>query len=69
MSALKAYASHIASAMDILAEARGMSERALIELGLPDVEARNLRALAAVYYGPTPLQPEATPRHHGRSPP
>ena len=42
MSALKAYASHIASAMDILAEARGMSERALIELGLPDVEALSL---------------------------
>ena len=52
MSALKAYASHIASAMDIRAEARGMSERALIELGLPDVEARDVRALAAVYFGP-----------------
>ena len=69
MSALKAYASHIASAMDILAEARGMSERALIELGLPDVEARDLRALAAVYFGPTRFsrkQRHATTaaRHH-----
>ena len=34
MSALQAYATHIASAMDILAEAHGMSERALIDLGL-----------------------------------
>ena len=69
MGALKAYASHIASAMDILAEARGLSERALIELGLPDVEARDLRALAAVYFGPTRFsrkQRHATTaaRHH-----
>ena len=40
MSALQAYATHIASAMDILAEAHGMPEPALLELGLPDVEAR-----------------------------
>lgn len=69
MSALQAYATHIASAMDILAEAHGMSERALIDLGLPDVEAHDLRALAAVYFGPTHFsrkQRHATTaaRHH-----
>ena len=53
MSALQAYATNIASAMDILAEAHGMSERALLELGLPDVEARELRAMAEVYFGTT----------------
>ena len=69
MSALKAYATHIASAMDILAEAHGMSERALLEMGLPDVEARDLRALAAVYFGPTGFSRKqrhaaAAARHH-----
>ena len=53
MSALQAYATHIGSAMDILAEAHGMPERALLELGLPDVEARELRAMAEVYFGTT----------------
>ena len=69
MSALKAYATHIASAMDILAEAHGMSERALLELGLPDVEARDLRTLAAVYFGPSGFSRKqrhaaAAARHH-----
>ena len=48
MNALQAYATQISSAMDILAEAHGMPERDLIELGLPDVEARELLALAEV---------------------
>ena len=69
MSALKAYATHIASAMDILAEAHGMSECALLDLGLPDVEAHDLRALAAVYFGPTGFSRKqrhaaAAARHH-----
>lgn len=69
MNALQAYATHIASAMDILAEAHGASERALVELGLPDVEARDLRALAAVYFGPTGFSRKqrhaaAAARHH-----
>ena len=57
MSALQAYATNIASAMDILAEAHGMSERALLEMGLPDVEARDLRALAAAAWRCLRLNP------------
>ncbi|MBK4157873.1 HNH endonuclease [Corynebacterium macginleyi] len=69
MSALQAYATHISSAMDILAEAHGMPESALIELGLPDVEARDLLALAEVYFGATSFTHKqrlaaAGARHH-----
>ena len=53
MNALQAYATQISSAMDILAEAHGMPESDLVELGLPDVEARELLALAEVYFGTT----------------
>ncbi|EFM42982.1 hypothetical protein HMPREF0277_1976, partial [Corynebacterium accolens ATCC 49726] len=53
MNALQAYATQISSAMDILAEAHGMPESALVELGLPDVEARELLCLAEVYFGTT----------------
>ena len=55
MNALQAYATQISSAMDILAEAHGMPERDLIELGLPDVEARELSAWRRFISAPLPL--------------
>ena len=69
MNALQAYATQISSAMDILAEAHGMPESALIELGLPDVEARELLSLAEVYFGTTSFSRKqrlaaAGARHH-----
>lgn len=69
MNALQAYATQISSAMDILAEAHGMPESDLIELGLPDVEARELLALAEVYFGTTSFSRKqrlaaAGARHH-----
>lgn len=50
---LETYAAQLASPMDLLGEASGMSEAELRGLGLPASEARELNRLANIYFGPT----------------
>lgn len=50
---LQTYAAQLASPMDLLGEAFGLSETELRALGLPASEARELFHLAQVYFGPT----------------
>lgn len=53
MSALKNYLEALQPGIDIVADAAGLSESALVQLGAPDAVARDLAGLSEVYFGDT----------------